>query len=515
MRKRIFRRLLACLLIACALQGVAFAETAVVTGSEVNVRSGPGMEYPILGSFVRGNSVEVVDRSDPAWYAVNFYGQVGYMSSGYLSVQTDSYATIAGGGNSASIAVPRQGSTVSTPPPATVTTPRPTAAPTPSSSGSALLITDWDSAGLVVAPPPAETPAPTPSERPVLVFTSPSPSLPSPSPAPTQAPAASPSPAPVSGAQSGRSGTIAGDYVRFRRGPDTSYPIIATYDRGQALTILSQEGSWTLCAIDGQAGYVFSQYVTADTAVTPQTVLDSGSTTGSAQLITNPGAVPGSQTAEPSPSPSPSPAPTAAPDTPATAQTGSTGYIKGNNVRFRSGPGLSFSIHTELFYGNAVTVTGVSGDWTAIEYKGQSGYVYSQYVAEGSVQTVSTGGSASGREIADYALSFLGYSYSWGGKSPSTGFDCSGLVYYVYQHFGYTLNRVASEQAKNGRHIEASELQPGDLICFYSGGSYIGHVGIYIGGNRFVHAASSTAGVITSELTGYYATRGFEARRII
>lgn len=78
-----------------------------------------------------------------------------------------------------------------------------------------------------------------------------------------------------------------------------------------------------------------------------------------------------------------------------------------------------------------------------------------------------------------------------------------------------TLNRVAADQAKNGVHVEPSELQPGDLLCFYSGSSYIGHVGIYIGNGRFVHASNSTTGVIISELSGYYVTRGYEARRIL
>ena len=63
--------------------------------------------------------------------------------------------------------------------------------------------------------------------------------------------------------------------------------------------------------------------------------------------------------------------------------------------------------------------------------------------------------------------------------------------------------------------VGKADLQPGDLLCFYSGGSYIGHVGMYIGNNMFVHAATSTTGVITSELVGYYARRGFEVRRII
>ena len=74
---------------------------------------------------------------------------------------------------------------------------------------------------------------------------------------------------------------------------------------------------------------------------------------------------------------------------------------------------------------------------------------------------------------------------------------------------------MACDQAQNGVHVEPSDLQPGDILCFYSGGSYIGHVGIYIGDNKFVHAANSSTGVIISELSGYYAERGYEARRII
>ena len=151
-------------------------------------------------------------------------------------------------------------------------------------------------------------------------------------------------------------------------------------------------------------------------------------------------------------------------------------------------------------------------------YNGTPGYVHSQYVKEGSFSnTVSpdSGGSVEGRQVAEYALQFVGYNYCWGGKSPETGFDCSGLVYYVYQQFGYTLNRVACDQANNGVHVEPDQLQPGDILCFYSGNDYIGHVGIYIGDNKFVHAQNSATGVVVSALEGYYASRGFEARRII
>ena len=151
-------------------------------------------------------------------------------------------------------------------------------------------------------------------------------------------------------------------------------------------------------------------------------------------------------------------------------------------------------------------------------YNGSPGYVYSQYVKAGSFSSTvppDSGGSVEGRQVAEFALQFVGYNYCWGGKSPETGFDCSGLVYYVYQQFGYTLNRVACDQANNGVHVEPDQLQPGDILCFYSSNDYIGHVGIYIGDNKFVHAQNSATGVVVSALEGYYASRGFEARRII
>ena len=74
---------------------------------------------------------------------------------------------------------------------------------------------------------------------------------------------------------------------------------------------------------------------------------------------------------------------------------------------------------------------------------------------------------------------------------------------------------MAADQARNGEHVDPSQLQPGDLLCFYSGSNYIGHVGIYLGNNSFIHAANSATGVVTTDLTGYYANRGFEARRLV
>ena len=94
-------------------------------------------------------------------------------------------------------------------------------------------------------------------------------------------------------------------------------------------------------------------------------------------------------------------------------------------------------------------------------------------------------------------------------------YDISNRIDDYISQFGYQLNRVAEDQARNGVHVDPSDLQPGDILCFYSNG-YIGHVGMYIGNGQFVHAANSRSGVIITDLTtGYYATRGYEARRIV
>lgn len=101
-------------------------------------------------------------------------------------------------------------------------------------------------------------------------------------------------------------------------------------------------------------------------------------------------------------------------------------------------------------------------------------------------QSISRGGSTSvsSDSIVAYASNFLGVPYVWGGTSPS-GFDCSGLVQYVYAHFGVNLPRTSQAQQNVGVAVSRSELQPGDLVFF---GSPAYHVGIYVGGDSFINA---------------------------
>ena len=122
-----------------------------------------------------------------------------------------------------------------------------------------------------------------------------------------------------------------------------------------------------------------------------------------------------------------------------------------------------------------------------------------------------------GELIAQYALQFDGYRYNYGGQDPSTGFDCSGLVYYVFKQFGYRLNRVAADQAMNGAEVrEQKDLLPGDIICFsWITSSYINHVGIYIGEGKFIHAMDSANDVVITTLEEYLKTHRCYMRRIV
>ena len=130
-----------------------------------------------------------------------------------------------------------------------------------------------------------------------------------------------------------------------------------------------------------------------------------------------------------------------------------------------------------------------------------------------------TSSKVTGSDIVEFAKKYLGYAYVSGGASPKTGFDCSGFTKYVYNHFGYTLSRTSKAQAKNGKEVAKSDLQPGDLIIFKNQSlTAIGHVGIYIGNNKIIHASEPGVGVVITDMnaSGYnYNKRYVTARRII
>jgi len=119
------------------------------------------------------------------------------------------------------------------------------------------------------------------------------------------------------------------------------------------------------------------------------------------------------------------------------------------------------------------------------------------------------------QSVLTQALAQLGIPYRWGGTTPRTGFDCSGLVKYVFQTaLGIELPRVSRDQARRGQPVERQELTPGDLVFFSRRGQVINHVGIYLGDGRFVHAPRTGRDVTISNLSGYWYQRFLRARRV-
>ena len=112
--------------------------------------------------------------------------------------------------------------------------------------------------------------------------------------------------------------------------------------------------------------------------------------------------------------------------------------------------------------------------------------------------------------VVGIAMRYLGVPYQWGGASPSTGFDCSGFVMYVYAQVGVSLPHNAAMQYGYGSPVSRSDLQPGDLV-FFNG---LGHNGIYIGGNQFIHSPHTGDVVKISSITGWYADTWVGGRRL-
>lgn len=125
--------------------------------------------------------------------------------------------------------------------------------------------------------------------------------------------------------------------------------------------------------------------------------------------------------------------------------------------------------------------------------KGNSSAANGNYATTNYTKTIENAkGSELGKKVAKYACQYIGNPYVAGGTSLTKGADCSGFTFRVYSDFGYSLPRTSFQQRSAGKSVEYSEAQPGDLIC------YEGHVALYIGGGKIVHASSVKTGIKVS-----------------
>ena len=129
--------------------------------------------------------------------------------------------------------------------------------------------------------------------------------------------------------------------------------------------------------------------------------------------------------------------------------------------------------------------------------------------------------SASAARVLATADRYLGTRYRYGGKTPATGFDCSGFVQYVFGRNSVNLPRTSRQQATAGRALAArvDSLKPGDLMLFSSQGVRIDHVAIYVGNNRMLHSSAGAAKVVYDDLTTargkWYLKRHVASRRVL
>lgn len=273
--------------------------------------------------------------------------------------------------------------------------------------------------------------------------------------------------------------------LRLRSEASTEAEVLTKLNHGTQVEVLSSvENGWYQVSYEDITGFVSSDYLTVDT---PEEAVSAAA----------------------------APAPTAvAAQAPALTLFAEAQYgkVTASSLNIRAQADTDSDKVGSLRAGKIVTLLGTCGEWYQID----QGYISAEYVTL--VDAAEAAASSKGQEIADFALTFVGYPYVYGGSSPK-GFDCSGFTTYIYKQFGYSLNRTASGQLDNGTAVSMSELQPGDLVMFKKSGSgskRASHVGIYIGNNQFVHASTSTVGVIISGMDEAYYTSGFVGgRRIV
>ena len=219
-----------------------------------------------------------------------------------------------------------------------------------------------------------------------------------------------------------------------------------------------------------------------------------------------------------------------------------TQYVNSTTVNVRQEANTSSTIVTTVALNTEVQVYSEENGWSKVKVNNVEGYISSSLLANTkqetsrgqstsrrtsstktttsktsqttTAQTTNVPASGNGSSIVATAKKYLGYKYTYGGSSPSTGFDCSGFTSYIFKQYGISLNRTAAGQYSNGVAVSRANLQPGDLVMF--GKSGINHVAIYIGGGQIIHSSTPSTGVrIDSLSTGYYNNNYVGARRVL
>jgi cell wall-associated NlpC family hydrolase len=266
-----------------------------------------------------------------------------------------------------------------------------------------------------------------------------------------------------------KTGYVNVDTVNLRKEMSTSSTILLSLSKNTAVKILGEKNNWYNIEVNGTTGYIASKYISDKKVETEVTSRGSDE-------------------------------PREAKD----SETTSNETVQSNSQVTNTTPNTTANTTANTQTTTASTTTSSNTNQTT------NNNTTNTNTETTTTDTTSTTSKTTGDEVVAYAKKYLGYKYVSGGASPSTGFDCSGFTTYVFKHFGISLSRTSSAQRNNGKKVEKSDLQPGDIVCF------TGHVGIYIGGNQFIHAANPSKGVIITSLSdSYYVKNYITARRVL
>lgn len=280
---------------------------------------------------------------------------------------------------------------------------------------------------------------------------------------------------------------------------------ISQIPQGEPIEIYDQRNHFYKVLYQGNIGWVNCDYVALDsslletitsTAIAPTASTSAGTTTSTVETADQ---ITAEQAEEPQPI--------------------CYGVVTAaSGLKLRSGPSTSSDQLALIPGGTRLTLTGDAVDgWYPVTYNGVAGYVSGEYLYRTTDPDTALS-STDAQALLDYAASFLGVPYVYGGESPS-GFDCSGFVQYVFAHFGYDLPRTGTQQSQcqYAVPVSKSELKPGDLVFFASPStSSIAHVGIYAGNGLFIHSSSPGDVVKYDKMSSnYYSTYYLKAVRIL
>ncbi len=263
--------------------------------------------------------------------------------------------------------------------------------------------------------------------------------------------------------------TITGSGVNFRASADGN--IIGSLSKGTKVAVIDNSSDWYRIAANGVTGYISGQYIC-------------GTADGDASL-------------------------------------GKAVITCGNGVNVRAESNTESAILDTIANNTTVSVLGIYNDFYKVKYGETTGYIYYPYVyinGQASSMTSRDASSSAGalrQQVLNYAASFLGTPYVYGGSSPS-GFDCSGFTSYVYRNTVRSIPRTSSSQYSGLTRVSSmSDLLPADLV-FFGSGSSVSHVGIYVGDGKFIHSPHTGSSVKYDTLwSGNYKNRFVGAARVI